>query len=234
MNRTIIASLTVLSLLTASCKDEEIGGIKDVAQHKIYQQLDVRHDEGEPSVMVTATLRFSGKNGTTLVLDKPSGITFDGKSVQVDSTKMQGAFYRFNESAGNFSGKHSFVFTDINKKTYSNDFVFDVFDITLPDQASAAQGFSIGYNGPALQGDDFIYLDVRDRDSSESFVLNSKDFKGNSFTLTPAMLKKFKLDALMVDAQRTLYLPLKEATDEGGLITFISDRKPKVITLVKQ
>jgi hypothetical protein len=233
MNQRIIASVTVLSLLFASCKDEEIGGIKDVAQNKIYQQYDVRHDEGEPSVMVKATLRFAGKNGTTLVLDAPSSIRFDGKEVQVDSTKMEGAFYQFNLPAGNFTGKHSFSFTDINAKSYNNEFVFDVFDLTIPQQASASQGFTVNYNGIPLRGDDFIYLDVRDRDSSETFVLSEKNMSGRDFIFTPAMLKKFKLDALTIDAQRTLYIPLKEAAEEGGLITLVSDRNPKVITMTK-
>jgi hypothetical protein len=59
-----------------------------------------------------------------LVLNEPASVSLDGKEIPADSSKLTGAFYEVMDPVNNFSGNHSIVFTDVNKKKYEEEFSF--------------------------------------------------------------------------------------------------------------
>src|SRR6476619_4217935 len=94
----------------AGCSSNEIGDSKDVSQDKIYQAYTISYAEGNSNAEIFCQFRFAGKNGTTLVLNEPSQVQFDGIKIKVDSSDAGGAYYRVYKPAASFFGKHQFNF----------------------------------------------------------------------------------------------------------------------------
>ncbi len=222
-----------LSFVFASCSSSEIGESKDVNQETIYQDYRINYTEGEndDKVEVWAQFRFAGDKGTTLALTKPSGISFDGTAIKVDSNSYSGAFYRINLPAKKFFTTHHFAFTDISNKKMENDFSFDNFRlVNVPATAAATQLLNISFETTALQGDDYIELKTIDTDSSFMVKHLAAD-SGNIIIIPVKELKRQKGKALSLSASIYRKISLQQQTKEGGKIVIIHSLKPVKIAL---
>ena len=222
-----------LSFVFASYSSSEIGESKDVNQETIYQDYRIDYTEGEndDKVEVWAQFRFAGDKGTTLVLTKPSGISFDGTAIKVDSNDYSGAFYRINLPAKNFFTKHRFAFTDISNKKMENDFSFDSFRlVNAPATAAATQPLNISFETTALQKDDYIELKAINTDSS-FIVKHLAADSGNSITIPVNELNRQKGKDLSLSASVYRKVSLQQQTKEGGKIIMIHSLKPVKIAL---
>ena len=121
--------LSAITILFFSCTSNEIGNSKDVNPDAVYFDYKIWGEEGKEDITVLLQYRFGGKNGTTLVLNDPASVNLDGKEIPADSSKLTGAFYELMKPINNFSGKHSIVFTDLNKKKYEEEFSFQPFTL---------------------------------------------------------------------------------------------------------
>jgi hypothetical protein len=210
--------LTVMSLVAgfAACTSNEIGNSRDVAQESIYQQYSISYTEGDEKADVYAQFRFGGKNGTTLLLNNPSGITFDGTPIKVDSSDMAGAFYETNRPVADLYGTHHFVFTDINNKKFDNDFVFEKFGLVNPPvEATKNTPLVLQFDSSSLRAGDELTVSSAGTDSSFSVT---KTIETNDYTVTiPAEdLKKQTGKALKLDISLSRNVPLQQNTREGG------------------
>ncbi|MEI9943608.1 MAG: hypothetical protein WDN26_05250 [Chitinophagaceae bacterium] len=124
MLRYLFILMSVVSLL--SCSNSEIGNSKDVNPESVYFDYKVWGDEDDSSITVRLQYRFGGPNGTTLLLEDPSKAELDGMLVPVDSSRFLGAYYEVMKPVQAFEGKHSILFTDLNKKEYKEEFDFPV------------------------------------------------------------------------------------------------------------
>lgn len=93
-------------LLLAGCQSNEIGNSKDVNPEAIYRTYSVQAIEGGSHVSFGAVFRFGGENGTTLVLNEKSHVSFDGKILAVDSSKGSGALYLVQLPMADAAGEH--------------------------------------------------------------------------------------------------------------------------------
>src|SRR5258705_1633190 len=123
INPFILISASAI-LLFASCTSNEIGNSKDVNPESIYFDYRVWSDDESDDMIVKLQYRFAGPNGTTLLLENPSKVELDGVAIKADSSKMNGAYYEISKPIKAATGKHSIVFTDMNKKQYREDFSF--------------------------------------------------------------------------------------------------------------
>lgn len=82
----------ISACIFSACSSNEIGESKDVAQDKIYQSYSVSYSDGNTNAEIFCQFRFAGSNGTTLVLNSPSQLQFDGEKINVDSSAGSGAF----------------------------------------------------------------------------------------------------------------------------------------------
>lgn len=209
-NPPVFVSFILIFLIT-SCGSSEIGESKDVNQATIYQDYKIVYEEGvdDDQVEIWCQFRFAGDDGTTLVLTKPSSITFDGQNIKVDSSDFTGAFYSLQTPAKTFFGKHRFVFTDINKKRFINEFSFDSFKLSpLPAIVSKTQPLNIQFETTALTGDDYIELAAINTDSSFSIKhLASED--GNIINIPVSELKRQKGNKLKLEGFVCRKMPLK-------------------------
>jgi hypothetical protein len=213
-------------LLLSACTSNEIGESKDVAQEKIYQEYSISYTEGNPNVDVFCQYRFGGKNGTTLVLNMPSEVKFDSEKLNVDSNGVSGAYYKTNKPALNFMGKHSFVFTNIDKKQYENSFTFDDLKVTFPASAAKNTPLTIPFTTTPLGADDYVEINTVDSDSSFS-ITNI----GNNVTIPIEELKRQKKTDVQLEAHLYRNIPLQQNTTEGGKLFMHYTLKPVRIKL---
>ena len=82
---------------------------------------------GQEDVTVNLQYRMGGRNGTTLVLNEPSKVFFDGEQLKADSAKVTGAFYEVQKPLSSFSGKHVISFTSLDNREYKEEFEFIPF-----------------------------------------------------------------------------------------------------------
>src|SRR5215203_2859812 len=124
-----ILSFFSLSLfcLAACDNNAEIGNAKDVNPESIYYDYKMWAEEGKEEATVMLQYRFGGEHGTTLVLNEPAKVVFDGVELKVDSAKLTGAFYEVVKPVRELKGNHTIVFTDMNGKGHKEDFSFEPF-----------------------------------------------------------------------------------------------------------
>jgi hypothetical protein len=206
---TLITAFTIL--LFAACTSNEIGDSKDVAQDKIYQDYSITYTEGNANAEVFCQYRFGGKNGTTLVLNTPSSVSFDGEKLSVDSNNISGAYYKTSKAFANFWGSHKFVFTNVDKKQYENNFSFDSFKVNFPAGAVKNKPLEINFTTTTLGADDYVEINTVDSDSSFS-ITN----KGNSVIIPVEELKRQKKNDVQLEAHLYRNIPLQQNTTEGG------------------
>jgi hypothetical protein len=108
-------------LLITSCASNETSDSKNVKQSEIYQTYRIDWSNGSGSA--TASFRFGGENGTTLRLNDPSSVTYNGQKLTEGKFLFGGAFYEGDQA--NYSAKHVFRFTDSDGKIYENTFEFE-------------------------------------------------------------------------------------------------------------
>lgn len=234
--RQIIPAL-IFSAAIASCSSNEIGNSKDVSPETIYQQYDIKYAEGNAKAEVYSQFRFGGKNGTTLVLNNPSGVSFDGESIKVDSAGFSGAFYQVYKPASGFFGKHQLVFTDINSKKYSNGFEIGKIQLLNPPTTfSKAAPLVLQFDPTGLKNGDQIEVSSSNTDSS--FSVSQTISAGNySVTIPVSDLKKQKGNGFSLDIDITRDIPLEQQTKEGGRLTLSYKLKPisvKAESMVKK
>lgn len=220
----------IVALIFTACTSNEIGESKDVAQDKIYQSHTVNYTEGDATAEVYSQFRFAGRNGTTLILSQPSQLQFDGEIIKVDSGDYSGAYYKTLKPAADFYGKHTFVFTTTDNKTYTNGFSFDGFKlVNTPASASKSKDLLIPFETPALKGDDYISVQAINTDSTFSISHNYAD--GNAVKIPAVYLKKQTSKELTLEASIVRKPSLQQTTPEGGSLVIEYRLKPVKISL---
>jgi hypothetical protein len=213
--RRVLAVTTLVAGFMA-CTSNEIGNSKDVAQESIYQEYNISYTEGDEKAAINAQFRFGGKNGTTLLLNDPSGISFDGTAIKADSSDLGGAFYQLNKPAAAFYGTHHFVFTDINSKKFDNDFVFEKFGMAnAPSTAAKAAPLQLQFDSGGLKAGDQVTVSSTGTDSSFSVTGTVID-KNFAISIPAEDLKKQKGKELKLDISLYRNVPLQQNTREGG------------------
>lgn len=224
-----LLGLIVSSFLFSACSSNEIGDSKDVAQDKIYQQYDISYSEGNSNAEIFCQFRFAGSDGTTLVLNAPSQLQFDGDVLKADSSTASGAYYKASQPIANFFGKHSFSFTNTAGKRMENSFSFERFKlINTPASVSKQQAFNLNFEAGAFQAGDHIEIYASNTDSS--FAVSHTD-SGNSIVIPATELKRQKGKELTLEATLYRKIALQQNTDEGGAINIMYALKPITVKL---
>ncbi len=228
-NLLLVTVLFTLVAFLTSCSSTEIGESKDVNQDKIYMKYYIEHEEGEDKVKVQCTFRFSGADGTTLVLSEPSSVELDGEKLKADSSHGSGAFYRINKSLGGFYGSHTIRFTDINGKRYDNTFRFDPVTLTnIPSEADRKQDLKLSFQTSSQGRNDHFDVHRVDTIGSFRYYPNATD----SFIVIPSSdLLAQKGTFLEFNCTLKTEKELQQRTSEGGELLVSQGLKPVKIKL---
>ncbi len=222
MNRQFgfVVFLILPVLFFASCSGDGSNSSKDVKQQSIYFDYQVWGEEGNDEVTILIQYRVGGKYGRTLLLEEPSRVELDGQPIKADSTKMTGAFYEVQKPVSDFGGTHSIVFTDINKKKYREEFVFQPVSLagTLPD--SLRRG-DLRLELKGLDKEEDVIRVLLTDTSRYSEGIDRMDTVRNGRLI----IKKEELTALVngpvhLELFHEKERPVKNATAKGGRISF--------------
>ncbi|MFZ4058143.1 MAG: hypothetical protein ACOYKE_08375 [Ferruginibacter sp.] len=228
-----IGALFFVGLGLISCSSTEIGNSKDVAQERIYQQYEVRYNAENPELTAYAQFRFAGSKGTTLVLNEPSSIRFDGNLIKVDSADFSGAYYQFYQPITKAWGSHQFEFADYNKKVFTNSFTMEPFELdSFPNEIDANQPLNIPFRAGIFGAEDEIDVSTIASDSSFSFSFKPIANKP-IITIAAEQLKRQQGKPFKLLISLRKVLPLKETTAEGGTLLIRYTLKPLSIRFKK-
>lgn len=203
----------------SSCSSNEIGGSSDVNPESIWFDYQVWGEEGHDNMTVMLQYRFAGENGTTLFLDEPSKVEFDGERLKADSSKMTGAYYEIVKPLKDFAGKHEILFTNTDNKQYKEEFSFQPMTMMTPVPDEIERDdlvFELG----GLEPKDYVRVLVTDT-SFASEEINRIDTVTNGRVL----ISKKDLETIVTGpVHLVLYKeyekPVKNGTPEGGRLSF--------------
>ena len=218
MRRLLFLFLIFPAYLFISCTNNEIGNAKDVNPESIYFDYKIWGEEGNNDVTIKLQFRFGGKNGTTLLLEEPSKVELDGETLKADSSSFNGVYYEVQKPVAYFTGKHSIVFTDMNKKQYKETFSFQpiALETEIPDTIQRSR---IVFKFKGIDGPDYIRTLMTDT----SFIgegINRLDtvYKDGFIAISREEIADLVNGPVQLELIQEADREVKNGTSEGGRI----------------
>lgn len=215
--RNVLIGAVLTAICLAGCASNEIGASRDVAQERIYMQFDMELSEPRRTGDLTAQFRFSGKDGTTLVLSAPSRFVMNGETLSVDSLPSAGAFYRKSLTPDMWWRKHDWLFEDTQGKAYANSITLDRSYVEAAPAAVSRQApVTLRLNDLPYGPDDEWDVYSVDTDSSFSLTFSLGRTGQPPFQIPAKELQRQKGKSLTLGFQLTRYFQLPNTPAEGG------------------
>lgn len=207
----LIASVGFLSCTN----NTEIGLAKDVDPESIYYDYQVTGEEEKQDVVVMLQYRFGGKEGTTLIIDEPSKVLVDNEQLKTDSSGFSGAFYELIKPAKSFTGSHTILFIDKNKKEHRETFDYTPFSLAaeLPDSLPR-QPFSVKLNNFPITAR--VRLLLTDTSFSSTDINEKLRIDHGEVQITSQMLSTLKKGPVSLEIYSEEDRPVKNGSKEGG------------------
>ncbi|MEI6122204.1 MAG: hypothetical protein WCQ95_01110 [Bacteroidota bacterium] len=204
----------VLIIFLASCVSNEVANSDTVKQSEIYQSYSVSYDSGEKELTATATFRFGGSSGTTLLLTKPADVTFDNEQMPQEQNFFSGAFYQIFRQT-NYKPFYSFVYGDCDKNKYANTACIVPVEISkFPVTADKSKGIGVEWVLP-LRNNENITLYVED--NAHNTCSDYTNIVGTtSLSIKPSALKNIVSGLVNIYLIRESNSSLENATHLGG------------------
>ena len=198
-----------------SCTSNEIGNSKDVNPDAVFFDYRIWADESREDVTVNLQYRMGGKNGTTLVLDEPSKVLFDGEQLQPDSAKVTGAYYEIQRPFSSFAGKHTITFTDLNKKEYKEEFEFIPFTLE-PNVPAIMNRGDLVFTFKGLDSIDHLNVILTDTSFKSADINDIDSIKNGKLIISANRLSALINGPINLQFYKEVVRPLKSSTKEGG------------------
>ena len=218
MNRFYALLLFLQFIFLASCNNNEIGNGKDVNPDGIYFDYKIWGDEGNDNLTIKLQYRFGGKNGTTLTMEKPSKVELDGELIPVDSSKMSGAFYEIHKPIEKFSGEHTIIFSDVNKKQYREKFRFQPLQLKTQLPEVVERG-NILLEVEGLEATGLVRLIFTDTSFSSEGINRVDIIKNGQIIITGEDLENLVNGPIRMELIKEEDRPVKNGTREGGRLS---------------
>ena len=212
------ASMSCVIVFFTGCTSNEIGYNKEVNPDAIYFDYNIWGDEEGGNVTVKLQYRFGGPNGTTLVLEEPAKVEFDGKLLEVDSSRMNGAWYEISKPVKDFDGRHWITYTDINKKQYKEEFDFNFFSLRKEPPKEIKRGDLI-FELDGLEPKDYVRLLLTDTSFYSRGIDRLDTVRNGRVIITRQDLDNLKNGPVSLEFYCEDEKTLKQATREGGRLS---------------
>jgi len=220
---TIFFSILVL-LINCTSADKKNGSATD--PDNLYFDYQITAAEGNDNLTVLLQYRAGGEDGDGVSMADPGKIMLDGEMLLADSSKMTGTFYELHKPIAEFSGKHSIVFTDSNKKEYKEDFSFQPIFL-LTRVADTAHRNNLVFEFEGLEAKDFIRVLMTDTSFANNGINRVDAVSNGRLVITKDDLDALANGPVQLEFIREYEKPVKNGTDEGGrlLITYSLKRE---------
>jgi len=214
-----LSSTLILTLFFfSSCTSNEIGNSKDVNPDAVFFDYEIWAEEGKEDVTINLQYRMGGPNGTTLVLDEPCQVLVDGEKLQPDSAKFSGAYYELQKPVASFVGKHSIIFTDLNKKEYKEEFEFTPFIIS-PNVPAVLKRGDLVFDLKGLEPVDYIRVLFTDTSFTSNDINEVDTVKNGRLVISAERLITLKNGPINLQLYKELEKSVKNGTREGGKLS---------------
>lgn len=218
MKRISVLFIALSALMFAACGSNEIGKIKDVNPQSIYFDYKIWGEEGNDDITVMLQYRFAGANGTTLVLEDPSKVEFDGAVIPADSSKMTGAFYEVIKPLKEFTGKHEIVFTDYNKRQYKESFDFQPMELRtrIPN---LIRRDDLVFELSGLDPVDYVRVLLTDTSFESDGINRVEEVRNGRVLISKKELESVFNGPVHLELYKEYDKPIKDGTEEGGKLS---------------
>lgn len=198
-----------------SCNNAEIGNSRDVNPDAVYMDYRVAGYNDEEDVTVVLQFKYAGPFGTTLVLEPPSQVLFDGEQLPVDSSRFSGAYYELRMPLESFGGKHHISYTDLSGKKYEENFEFPLFH-TADSLPRSIQPVDFEFRIAGLSEEDTLHVVLTDT-AWASRGIDTFQRVGNGRLVIPgSQLSALSRGPVHMEMVCNKELPLQQTTREGG------------------
>lgn len=200
-------------LLFVSCTNKKSDS-NEVNPGNIYFDYKVTANEEDENLTVMLQYR-DGDGGDAFSIKENSKVMLDGETVPEDSTKMTGAFYEMNKPVDGFSGKHSIVFTDLNKKEYKEEFNFNpvVLKTSVPDTILRKE---LVFEFDGLDSEDYVRVLMTDTSFINDDINRVDKVLDGRLIISKTDLESLANGPIQLEFIREYDRPVRNGTKEGG------------------
>jgi hypothetical protein len=190
MKRLFAFLLTCSAIIIVSACINSAGPDHKFNPDAIWFDYKIWGEEGNDSVTVMLQFHVEGPYGPTVRVDDRGMLTLDGQKLQLDTSSLNGPIYSVTKHIRSFTGNHSIVFTDADKKKFREDFSYKPFSLitTLKDTISRKR---LAFDFSGLDNEDYLRILMTDT-SFTSEGINRLDTVSNN----RAIITKEDLSAL--------------------------------------
>lgn len=206
------------TVVMVGCTNNEIGYSKEVSPDAMYFDYTIWGDEESGNVAARFQYRFGGPNGTTLVLEDPAKVEFDGELLPVDSSRMNGAWYEVNRPVKNFDGRHLVVYTDANKKQYKEEFDFRIFSL-VAEIPKEIKRDDLVFELDGLAPEDYVQVLLTDTSFYSRGIDRLDTVHNGKIHITRDDLDNLKNGPVSLEFYWEDEKALKQVTKEGGRLS---------------
>jgi len=221
MKKTVILYFiqAAIIFLLSSCASNETANSDNVKQSEIYQIYSVSYNAGEMELSARATFRFGGHNGTTLLLVKPSLVTFNNEEMPMESGSFSGTYYEINKQS-DFIKNASFHYVNNDKKSFTNNILLKPVEISdYNSKLDTTQNYTVTWNGAPVENAETVTLVLEDK-NYHTISVSTSIVGATSLSFSASDLKGLAKGAAHIFISRKADYALKEGTHLGGKIYF--------------
>lgn len=196
------------------------GSEKGIKTDDIFFDYKVWGEEGNDSVTITLQFRYGGQYGPTIALEEPAFVALDGERLSVDSSSITGPIYQVTKAVSRFTGKHNIVFTDSEKKTYKESFVFRPFTLRspMPDTVYRKR-LNLEFSG--LEKEDYVRVLMTDTSFLGDGINRVDTVLFNRMMITREDFSKLADGPIQLEFIREEERVVEKSTEAGGYISIV-------------
>lgn len=213
--RLIHTALAVSLFFLFACNNAEIGNSGDVNPDAVYMDYRVAGYNDEEEVTVVLQFKYAGPFGTTLVLEPPSQVLFDGEALAVDSSRFSGAYYEIRLPLESFKGSHHISYTDLSGKKYEENFEFPFFH-TVDSLPRTIQPVDFEFRIAGLAEEDSLHVVLTDTAWASRGIDTFQRVGKGQLVIAGGQLSALSRGPVHLEMVCNKDLPLQQTTREGG------------------
>ena len=191
---------------------------QDADPDELFFDYKIWGEEGNDSVTVMLFFREEGPTGPTVRISEPGFVQLDGERLLPDSNLMTGVFYTVRKDVNQFTGKHSILYTDVNKKTYREDFDFRPFRLKGPFSDTLRRArLNIQLEG--LDKMDFVRVLLSDTSYPGEAIERLDTIWNNQLIISKSALSYLNSGPIFFELSKEDEWPVEKGTRAGGLVS---------------
>lgn len=190
---------------------------------ELWFDYQVTGKEGNDNLTIMLQYKYGGEDGEAIVAGT---VLLDGEMLPADSTKMTGVFYEMHNPIATFTGNHTILFTNFNKKQYKDSFNFRPL-LLVKSLTDTLQRNDLVFNLEGLDKEDFVRVLLTDTSFINNGINRVDKLINGNLLISKTDLESLANGPVQLELVREQERMLKNGTEEIGrlLITYSLKRE---------